>query len=565
MGQTDVFGMDSETPSLSGDLIFGGATGQTLSNDDAPAPSNGSRRKPVSTHATPSRAGSKTGAGRAALKEARPPAPLKLRRFRHPQASADCYSCWSEPCFSLLLSRSWPSCYGGSTTKPSKGALQFRGSSSLSGAQRTDLKIQQQQLLADPAVRRQALESRSRQGSDCRVPRASPADATDFSALAASAEWDDKGDQLVFTRSGTDAGDRPRMGALLEALYAQNRSLNDEAGALHAAYTEAARKADFARSKLEDLDGRIRNDRNLADSADALKAKAAETKASLESLVRDLDATEGIVRALEAEIKPLEPSVTVTEAPTTAPTTAPVVALNPDDDEQVKELTAEQEQLKARLKSAKDARDAQASGATMLLDGAQKEFDKQIEAARKVAGDGGAMAQFLTTLKRWEDNMRQGNAELIQQQEEDRQSLDDLKERLTRANAARIKKLWDEDEGLKELQQKLAIAEHHYNTAVGVELPKDADAITAEMAQLNKRIKTAPRAAGEEGRLRSDDQGSAGYNQQDRPAHGDQSAPRWKTRSRNFCRHSKQQSLKPRNYPPSSRRWPPDWTHRRRP
>jgi DNA repair exonuclease SbcCD ATPase subunit len=385
--------------------------------------------------------------------------------------------------------------------KTARGSFLFKGSSNLTVAQRTELKGQQQQFLADPALHAAAVNIARNSGTSPGFLGDEPADKAEFSTLAASAEWDETGEQLIFTLAGTDDSDKPRMSALLDALYARNKSLNDEAGHLHAAYAEAVRAADDARSRLEDLDRRIRHDAELANSADTLKGDAAKIKASLEGLVRDRDAAEATVRALEAEIKPLEPAVSVTEAPTTAPTTrssdsvqaAPAVAVNPDDDEQVKQLAAEQEQMKASLKAAKDARDAQASQAATLLDAAQKQFDAQIQAARNAVGGGGAMAEFLATLKGQEDIIHHLNDELIQEQKDERQLLDNLKEDLARDNAARIKRMWDEDAGpglnLKDLQQHLAAAERRYNTAMGVNLPKDAEAIKAEMTQLNKQIK----------------------------------------------------------------------------
>jgi hypothetical protein len=537
MGQTDVFsgvGNAGMAP-VPADPAFGGAAGPVPLNDDASISSNGARRKPVPPPVRPvAKAPVPAAKGRPAVaavppsgKAARPAPPIKGAR---PAPQADTLT---PDDGATDLGTAIPAASPAAPSRPSSGkrwlllvlvaivllltaaavvvvllmrlhtktaigVFQFKGSSNLTAVQRMELKGQQQQLLADPALHAAALNIARSKGASPGFLGASPADAADFSALAASANWDENGEQLIFTRSGTDDSDKPRMSAVLEALYTRNRSLNDEAGQLHSAYAEAVRKADDARSKLEDLDRRIQHDTELAKNADAMKSDAAKIKASLEALVKDRDATEAAVRALEAEIKPLEPAVSVTEAPTTGPTmrstdsAAPAVAVNPDDDEQVRQLTAEQEHLRSNLKAAKDARDAQASQAATLLDAAQKQFDAQIQAARDAAG-GGAMAQFLVALKNLGDLIHHLNDDLIQQQKDQRQFLDEKKEELAKDDAARIKQVWDEDTGpgvnLKDLQQRLAATERRYNAALGVDLLKDADAIKAEMAQLNKQIK----------------------------------------------------------------------------
>ena len=145
-----------------------------------------------------------------------------------------------------------------------RGLLGFRGASGLSLAQRDHLKERQQALLRDPKfiplVTRIVREKGGSPGflGDCASYRGP------LAALAASAAWDPKGQEMIFTMAGTEAADRNRMSALLDGLYEMGSAQKAESARLRDEQLNAAKRGVVLQSQMDDIDGQIKKDASLS-------------------------------------------------------------------------------------------------------------------------------------------------------------------------------------------------------------------------------------------------------------------------------------------------------------
>jgi hypothetical protein len=158
------------------------------------------------------------------------------------------------------------------------------------------------------------------------------------------------------------------------------------------------------------------------------------------------------------------------------------------DDEKLKAMQSQLEELQKKVAAGKQASSQQAVAARKALDAALDAFQQQVSEAQGVMNDNPELAAYVKAAQQLQTTTRQLTEDLIRRQEVQFGRLMDLKDRLNESMEQRRIELWKNDAELQGLTERQAILTRQYNAAVGGGL-KEAEEKKAELELVNNMVK----------------------------------------------------------------------------
>ncbi len=360
------------------------------------------------------------------------------------------------------------------------GQLRFENFKRLTELERHNLDKAQQTLLSSPEVRKAARANLMAMGHS--VSPGFLDSPSEYGQAIAGAKLDLGSGVLVVHYVGTDArSERPRMLALLTALYNGNRGLKDRAVALEDEVARLTKDQQEKQKELDTIRAQLDQYKRAAlggpDPGEMTRLQSDATR--LEGECNDALAATTKVRDEVNKIK----QAVAAQASALA-TTAPVV------DTQLAQYQHEHQQLNQRIAMVKGRRMKKAAEARASLDAATAAFEKQIKSAQDAVKSDPRAGQVLCR--------RPGAAGFLEGSDRSvspppagagTARLGELKSRLGEKMEAAKGDAMKSDPKLKQYYEQQELKTRQYNAALGAGLTKEASELKADLSLLGEMIK----------------------------------------------------------------------------
>jgi pSer/pThr/pTyr-binding forkhead associated (FHA) protein len=368
------------------------------------------------------------------------------------------------------------------------GRLKFNNFAKLTEGERRALDRKQQELLASEQVRK---EARAVLTLGKHVDPGFLDKPAEFGKAVAGAKLDFDSGVLSVSYAGSDLqNDKPRMRALMQALYSGNEALIREAGSLRSEVVSLQREQQRKLKELEDIKGQLEQLRHAAESrpdpSEMTRLESAATR--VEGEYHDAVAA---VAKMSADIDKLKGQATTSPAGIPV-TNAPIV------DAQLSQDETDLAKLTERIATVKDMRNKKAAQARLTLDAAMASFQKQIEQAQAAVKGNPDLAKYFSSAQAMQDSTKELTEQFLRRQQEQYSRLNELKVRMDEKLAARRDDAMKNDPKLKEYLDQKAIKSRQYSAAVGSNLTKDAEEIKADLSLLEQMIKARQTQIGDD-------------------------------------------------------------------
>jgi len=288
---------------------------------------------------------------------------------------------------------------------------------------------------------------------------------------------------------GDEAGDRTRMGALLQAMIDQSAQKLDTARQVQEGADRARRAVDDAAAQIEQTRTQIASLQRTVDQDPSAERLAAIAQRESE-LERARFAAEDAVDTDRANLSRLQATAVAAHVGEgTGSTTRPGL---PASDPQLQEMRRQMLDLNARLQAAKRAQTTGVTQARNQLEDAVKQFNDELGSAGGVLDDSSALKQFVNSAKDSQNRTRELITMLMVDGEDLEKQLEDTRREAADLIQTRQQDVWSADARLQDLIAKRDSAQHRYNANVGegINDPVILDPLQTEIATLNDQIKT---------------------------------------------------------------------------
>ena len=342
---------------------------------------------------------------------------------------------------------------------------------------RDEVQRKQLQQLAADHVRRGAIKN------VLQTPEVSPGfleDAERYARVVSDAGWRESNNvwTLVIPYEGTQREqDRVRVKALATALYEDNKST------LGRQFTEA-------RSAVERLQESIKNSERRAQDVAGQIASLRElyekrpSGEQVKSLEGELAKHENAWKKAVAAVKEAEADLSRLKAGNSAAAPADE-ARDPELANMQRALT----DLQTKADRNRDQSTEEARKAREQLAGALDSFKKEITDANATVPGSPEMRGYIESAQKMFETTREVVAEMVRRQEQQFNSIMELKSRLNEKMEARRSDMWRADKELQDLTERLAILTRQYNAAVGGGLKNEAEELGAQVEQTQNQVK----------------------------------------------------------------------------
>lgn len=311
------------------------------------------------------------------------------------------------------------------------------------------------------------------------TPEVSPGfldDTVRYSRVVDRAHWPEPRNGqvvLVLTSEGSNRqAEATRLRAMAAALYGDNTdTLINPARAARNAVQRLKDDVAKAERRRDELNGEIASQRILYERKPSLEqVKVLEEKLGRleEAWKRALSS----VKDAEAELDRIKSGA----APGANGKDLPL-----PDDEELTNMRRELAQLQARVQAASDDSDEKARVARQRLDDAMSAFQQEIATARDAMSNNPELAAYIAAAQQLQDATSQLIDDLIRRQEQQFNSLMELKARLNEKMEARRGEMWQADKELQDLTERLAILTRQFNAAIGGGLKTEAEDLKAQI------------------------------------------------------------------------------------
>jgi hypothetical protein len=302
--------------------------------------------------------------------------------------------------------------------------------------------------------------------------------------------------QVKLSYDGADeAGDRNRIGALLQAMIDGNAQKLDSGRRLHEDAERARRAADDAAAQLEQTKAQMAGLQRTVDQAPSAQ-RVNEIAGRQSDLERARFAAEDAVDADRAALSRLQAAAVAADArglagSSTRPTSAA-------DDPQLRQMRQQMVDLNARLQAAKRAQTVGVSQARDQLEDAVKQFNDELTSAGGVLENSSVLKQFVNSAKDSQSKAHELITMLMVDGEDLEKQLEDTRREAEDLIQTRQQEIWSADPRLQDLQAKRDSAQHRYNANVGegVNDPVILEPLQKEIAALAEQIKARQSALG---------------------------------------------------------------------
>lgn len=296
-----------------------------------------------------------------------------------------------------------------------------------------------------------------------------------------NAPFDEARNALVFTRSSADvAHDRPRLLALLTALYAEMQSNNDRAASARRKLEEAqARLDDLERQRADQEERSTRLSSQISAAGGAGEIELQDPRSALAILQqRDLEFHQELTQAADRVSQRRE-----------ALQQAQAAAAKPDaaGTQQIGQLRQTIAELGARLEAARLVRSGKTDQAAKAFESALNQFERQLTAVPQDTADP-HLASYVAHARELADQIRTLDNRLVSRQRDDAETVAQLRRQLTDRREARLRQVWSADGKLKEMLEERNAQAHRYSAALDSGYSVEATKIKGVLDDLDQKI-----------------------------------------------------------------------------
>lgn len=356
--------------------------------------------------------------------------------------------------------------------------LTFKNLPALTEMERNNFQVDQLRLLKDESTRILALRALAD-----RWPEVRPGwldDQVKYFKMATVASFSVQPPYALAIRV---TGNQPRQDsaralAMASALYQANARLIDQAQQLRGDLQQLNRAIADHQNRLADLNRQIEQLRLLGQSSPTL-GEISRLQSQVIELEKAWNDSVAAVKAAEAELERIR-------------ATPPEASTNPAnlvDDERLRTMQAQLDELNVRLAATKASSTQRAEAARKALDEALDAFQKQIVQAQQAIGDNPQISEYVQAALKLQETIRQLTEDLIHRQEQQFARLTELSQRLNEKMEQQRAQVWQSDAQLQELTERLAMLSRQYNAAVGSGLQKEADELKIQIELTKNMIK----------------------------------------------------------------------------
>jgi hypothetical protein len=295
--------------------------------------------------------------------------------------------------------------------------------------------------------------------------------------------------QIKLSYDGADeAGDRTRMGALLQAMIDANAQTLDTGRRVQEDADRARRAVDDAAAQIEQTRTQIAGLQRTVDedpSADRL-AEVSQRQSDLERARFAAEDAVDIDRANQSRLQAAAVAANVGDG--AGSTTRPGL---PASDPQLQEMRRQMLDLNAQLQAVKRAQTIGVTQARDQLEDAVKQFNDELSSAGGVLDDGSPLKQFVNSAKDSQSNAHELITMLMVDGEDLEKQLEDTRREAEDLIQTRQQEVWSGDARLEDLTAKRDSAQHRFNANVGegINDPVILEPLQTEIATLNDQIK----------------------------------------------------------------------------
>ena len=363
-----------------------------------------------------------------------------------------------------------------------EAALRIKGLDKLDETSRRNQVISLRHMLSGPNVRTIALgnvQTKGISGGFLEDPA-----ALDEMGKPHNSPFNEQRGALLFTRETHEVtGDRERMKAVLAALVAETKSLNDHAATL-------ADQKERAERRMRDVEQQRAVEESVVQKlSDEVRAAAgAESRDLLldpDAGVKKLENTDDLLRrSWDEAMRLLMQRRAEMERAQAAP--AAHLKVDPESDPMLHQLRQSIDSLNEQLDGARLARSGKTDDAAQAFDDALQQFEQELAKLGERV-DATATAA-LDPIRRRRDEIVRLNIQHLERRRNDGAALAQLRQRLSDARESGLRQAWDNDEQLRQFEQQREMRRHQLNTATDSGLADDAARIKGVLDDLDQKI-----------------------------------------------------------------------------
>ena len=358
-----------------------------------------------------------------------------------------------------------------------EASLTYKNLAERTKRDRDELQRAQIQRLAMDHVRRGAIKN------VLQTPEIDPGfleETEKYARVVSNAGWRESSNvwTLVIPYEGTQRDqDRVRMSALATALWEDNKST---LGAAHreaqSAVERLAETIKNSERRAQEVAGEIASLRVLYEK----RPSGEQVKALEGELARHENAWKKAVAAVkeaEADLNRLKAGA------------SPAAPADESGDAELANMQRELTDLQTKAERNRDQSTEEARRAREGLAGALESFKKEISDASATVPGSPEMRGYIESAQKMFETTREVVAEMVRRQEQQFNSIMELKSRLNEKMEARRSDMWRADKELQDLTERLAILTRQYNAAVGGGLKNEAEELEAQVELTQNMIK----------------------------------------------------------------------------
>jgi pSer/pThr/pTyr-binding forkhead associated (FHA) protein len=362
--------------------------------------------------------------------------------------------------------------------------VNFKNVAALTQADRNIFQLDQKRRLKDETTRRTAKRRLNERNPE--IPPGFLDDTRDYFAHADKAFFtDERPDILKIRFDGKDAdGDKARAMSMAVALFEADKTYVEAATRSQRALDDLKRQIEQYQHQVDDYNTQIVKLRMLGESRPSTE-QLNQLEADLSKLETAWNDAVVAVKTAEAELARMK----------TAPAGGPAApapganAATPEQDEKIRSLQAQADELVSKVNATRSANSEQASNAKKALDAQLDAFQKRVADAQGMMNGNPELVAYVQAAQKLQETTRQLTDDLIRRQEQQFARLTEMKDRLNEKMEQLRIKSWESDSQLKELNERLDILTRQYNAALGGGLRPQAEELKAQVDLTKNMIK----------------------------------------------------------------------------
>jgi pSer/pThr/pTyr-binding forkhead associated (FHA) protein len=275
--------------------------------------------------------------------------------------------------------------------------------------------------------------------------------------------------------------DRPRMAALLSALYAESGRANDDAARARGQVQQAEAHLTDLQTRRQLQDGRVTklSDQLSASAGPLAQPILANPRASLTEIEQEDQQLRTAMDTAAAQVQRQREAFRLAQARAAQSDTQAAAELA--------NMRQSIDDLTARLDAVRLAQSGQIDEASKKFSKALDDFSGQLAAVQGDAGDP-KVAAYMSAARDAGDQIRRQSDQLTARAKHDAQSVEQLRREIADRRETHLRQVWAGDSTLGQLVEQRDAASHQYNVAVDSGMAEEASKKKGVLEDLDKKI-----------------------------------------------------------------------------